>query len=98
MVQGTRCKDQGRKATGTGFREVKFNSRGLAEGPELVLWLPRPRFKAQGSRLKGVVGWANSDQQGDVGRGVFWLEFEGKFQGLACGVVKLGPGTALLQR
>ena len=33
-----------------------------------------------------------------AGRGVFWLEFESKFQGLACGVVKLGPGTALLQR
>ncbi|HKL22331.1 MAG TPA: hypothetical protein VJ904_11020, partial [Tichowtungia sp.] len=28
------------------------------------------RTKDQGSRLKGVVGWANSDQQGHVWHGV----------------------------
>ena len=29
---------------------------------------------------------------------VFWLQVKINFKGLACGVVRLGPGTALLQR
>ena len=40
QAQGARRKDQyGFRVRVSGFREVKFNSRGLAEGTELVIWM-----------------------------------------------------------
>src|SRR6056297_2727733 len=89
--KGSRSKSDGFGFPVSGFREVKFNSRGLAEGAELVLWLPRPRFKDQGENwfVGFFVSWLPRRRFKDQGS-----RLKGKIGSLVFSLVgSQGPGS-----